>query len=193
MPAMDRTTARWTELREDDATALQAFFEANPEYWRAVTNGAVPSDAARQVFADRPPADWAWERMWVMGARDGKGDLAAMVEMIEGLFAPSIWHVGLYVVAARLHRTGASAELYAALESWMRERGAQWVRLGVVVGNTAAERFWEKSGFVEVRRRYDIEVEGRKQDLRVLVKPLTDGAMSEYLAMVERDRGDDHA
>jgi len=72
----------------------------------------------------------------------------------------------------------------------MRERGAQWIRLGVVVGNGRAERFWEKMGFIEVRRRHDIEVEGRLSDLRVMAKPLSGGNLADYLAVVARDRPD---
>ena len=71
-----------------------------------------------------------------------------MAEVVEGLFAPGIWHVGLFIAAARLHGTGESALAYESLERWMRSRGAEWVRLGVVVGNARAERFWEKVGFI---------------------------------------------
>jgi RimJ/RimL family protein N-acetyltransferase len=96
--------------------------------------------------------------------------------------------VGLFIAASRLHGTGASAEAYASLERWMRSRGAAWIRLGVVVGNTRAARFWEKMGFAEVRRRDGIEIEGRVRDLRVMAKPLAGGILPEYLALVERDR-----
>jgi ribosomal protein S18 acetylase RimI-like enzyme len=72
----------------------------------------------------------------------------------------------------------------------MRAGGAQWVRLGVVVGNARAERFWEKAGFGEVRRRYEVEIEGRVGDLRVMVKRLAGRSIAEYLALVARDRPD---
>ena len=80
--------------------------------------------------------------------------------------------------------------LYASLESLMRSAGAEWVRLGVVVGNTRAERFWEKAGFVEVRRRYGVELDHVTRDLRVMVKPLSGGRLERYLGLVERDRPD---
>lgn len=98
------------------------------------------------------------------------------------------WERKCFITAAHLHGTGGSADAYASLERWMRSRGAQWIRLGVVVGNARAERFWEKAGFREVRRRYGIEVEGRERDLRVMVKPLGRRGFDDYLAVVERDR-----
>ena len=178
----------WVELGERDVAELQRFIEANPQYWRVVMEREPPATAAREIFDDQPPAEWPWERKWVMALRDAEAAIVAMGEIIEGLFAPDIWHVGLFITAAHLHGTGGSADAYASLERWMRSRGAQWVRLGVVVGNARAERFWEKAGFGEVRRRYGIEVEGRERDLRVMVKPLGRRGFDDYLAVVERDR-----
>ncbi len=64
-----------------------------------------------------------------------------------------MWLVGLFIVATSLHGSPAAREIYGELERWMQRNGAQWVRLGVVVGNQRAERFWERQGFTEVRRR----------------------------------------
>jgi hypothetical protein len=72
----------------------------------------------------------------------------------------------------------------------MRERGALWSRLGVVAGNGRAERFWEKMGYVEVRKRNGVAMGKRVSDLRVMVKALADGNLPQYLALVARDRPD---
>jgi GNAT superfamily N-acetyltransferase len=178
----------WVELGEGDVAELQRFIVANPEYWRVVMEREPAATAAREIFDDRPPAEWPWQRKWLVALRDADGGMAAMAQIIEGLFAVGIWHVGLFITAGRLHGTGESGKAYASLERWMRASGAQWVRLGVVVGNARAERFWEKAGFVEVKRRHDIEVEGLLRDLRVMVKPLAARPLQEYLALVERDR-----
>ena len=178
----------WVELGERDLPELQRFIEANPQYWRVVMECEPPATAAREMFDDRPPADWAWERQWLVALREARGDMISIVQVTEGLLAPRVWHVGLFVTAARLHGTGGSEKAYAALERWMQASGARWVRLGVVVGNVRAERFWEKVGFSEVKRRYGIEVEGRERDLRVMVKVLGDASLRDYLELVERDR-----
>ena len=70
----------------------------------------------------------------------------------------------------------------------MLGNGARWVRLGVVVGNHRAERFWERQGFTEVRRRDGLTMGQRVNELRVMVKPLDGGQIADYLAMVPRDR-----
>ena len=56
-----------------------------------------------------------------------------------------------------------------------------------MTGNTRAERFWEKLGYREVRRREGIEMGKRVQTVRVMVKPLAGGSLPAYLALVARD------
>lgn len=63
-------------------------------------------------------------------------------------------------------------------------------RLGAVVGNTRAERFWPKAGYIEVRQRQDIDTGARHNDLRVFAKPLAGGSIAHYLERVPRDRPD---
>jgi len=106
----------WQTLSEAEVPELQRLAEANPEYWRVVMGCEPPADAARQVFDDRPPAEWAWKGTRVLVLRDAHGAIVAMAGIIEGLFDPAIWHVGLFISAARLHGTGASGEAYASLE-----------------------------------------------------------------------------
>ena len=69
----------------------------------------------------------------------------------------------------------------------MSTRRHTWMRLGVVAGNGRAERFWEKCGFVEVRRREELMMGAKINTVRVMVKPLAGGALPDYLAAVKRD------
>jgi ribosomal protein S18 acetylase RimI-like enzyme len=72
----------------------------------------------------------------------------------------------------------------------MKGGGAQWARLGVVAGNARAEKFWERLGYVEVRRRRGVQMGRRTHDVRVMVKPLAGGRFAQYLSLVARDRPD---
>jgi hypothetical protein len=67
-------------------------------------------------------------------------------------------------------------------------RGASWLRLGAVAGNIKAERFWEKVGYKEVRRREGMKLGRMTHTLRVFVKPLGTPGLDEYLRLVARDR-----
>jgi len=188
---MAQKNTGWTALAEAELAELQSFLDANPLYWRVVMGTATPSHAAREIFDDRPPPEWPSVATHQRIVRGEAGGIVALATYVEGIFAPAVWHLGLFIVATRWHGTGRALELYASLESLMRCAGAEWLRLGVVVGNARAERFWEKAGFVEVRRRLDVELGAVTRDLRVMVKPLAGGSLGEYLRLVARDRPDD--
>jgi len=179
---------RGVEMAPEEAHELQRFYEANPEYNQAVCGEPPPPDAAHETFASRPPADWPFGRKWVLGLRTDDDALDGMADLLSNLFIDGVWHLGLFIVATRLHGRGAADVMYEGLESWTLERGAEWMRLGVVVGNAPAERFWARHGYVEVRRRSGLHMGQRVNDIRVMVKPLTDLPLDEYLARVARDR-----
>ena len=183
-------SARSFELGRDEVPRLQRFFEENPEYDLSV-NGELPRPGeALEEFESLPPADWPMGKKWLLSFEAGDGSMIGMADIISDLLVKDVWHVGLFIVSTRLHGAGVAHELYAGLEGWMMARGARWSRLGVVVGNTRAERFWERVGYEEVRLRLGVEMGKRTNDLRVMVKPLTGGTIAQYLAIVARDRPD---
>jgi RimJ/RimL family protein N-acetyltransferase len=176
------------ELGERDLDALQQLYEACPGYFVLAMGDPPGSDAARKTLESRPPEDWAWSRKWTIGFRETGTELVAMADLVADLLAPGVWHVGLFMVPERLHGRGFGWRAYAALEAWMREQGAHWLRLGVIEGNARAERFWEASGYVEVRKRASVTMGRQSNTVRVMVKPLAGGAVADYLAVVDRDR-----
>jgi hypothetical protein len=182
---------RFRRLGQGDAAELQRFFDANPEYFLSVDGEPPARDAAAHELVDFPPAGMPYRAMLLLGASDGddrSGALTAMATVVEGFIAEHVWHIGLFIVATPLHGGGAAHAIYRALERWMLDCGASWIRLGVVAGNAGAERFWERSGYVETRRRGPIAMGSKKNVLRVMVKPLAGGTVDEYLGLVQRDR-----
>ena len=179
---------RAVELGSEDAAELQRFFDENPEYFVSVT-GQRPHRAEAQDEIDRlPPEDFTFTRKWAIGFVDESESKVAMADVVSDLMAKDVWHIGLFIVATRLHGAGIAEILYGALERWAREHGARWLRLGVVDGNTRAERFWQGRGFVEVRTRDGVQMGARTHTIRVMAKPLAGGGHAEYLALVARDR-----
>ncbi len=175
-------------LGEADLPALQAFFEANPGYFMTVCGEPPAANEARQEFDNRPPPEMPFDDAFLLGVFDHSGQWVAMASIVSNLLAPQVWHIGLFIVATPLHGSGAATRVMAALESWLSGQGAQWIRLGVVLGNTRAERFWEKCAFREVRRRIDVPIGQCTHTLRVMVKPLRGQGLEDYLRLVARDR-----
>ena len=176
------------ELGPGDVATLQRFFDANPAYFDAVFGEPAGSQAARDEIAEMPPAGWSYTRRWMLGYADGGGELAAVADIVGDLLVPHAWHLGLFIVATARHGNGDATRLYRGLESWAARHGARWLRLGVVQGNTRAERFWATQGFVETRTRTGIVMGRRTNTLRVLVKALAGATLAAYLERVPRDR-----
>jgi GNAT superfamily N-acetyltransferase len=181
---------RAVELGTGDIPRLQRFFELNPEYFFAV-NGQPPNpDEAHEEVHGALPDGWPFTKKWIIGFVDEAGSLIGMANVVSDLLAPTVWHIGLFMVATRLHGGGAAQALYQQLECWALGLGAQWLRLGVVQGNPRAERFWERCAFVEVRLLREVEMGKLVNTLRVMAKPLAAGTLPEYLALVTRDRSE---
>ena len=188
---------RLRPLTERDVAVLQRFFEANPEYFVNVNGEPPRADEAEHEFHDTPPPGMAYREMRMLGffavddggaSADRDRELVAIATIVGDFIAEHVWHIGLFIVATALHGSGAAHAMYRQLEEWMVERGAHWIRLGVVAGNTRAERFWERSGYLQVRERGPLEMGRRTNMLRVMVKPLDGRTIAPYLALVARDR-----
>jgi GNAT superfamily N-acetyltransferase len=191
-PGLLFESAGWhaRELCAAEVPRLQALFDANPEYFVTV-NGRLPNpDEAQVEFDELPPPYLSFTRRWFAGLFDPTGDLAGVAIVVSDLGAEGVWHLALFLVATPLHGQGVAGRLHAALECWVARSGARWLRLGVVEGNARAERFWARRGYVEVRRRLGVDTGGLINDIRVLVKPLADGDVAEYLERVPRDLPD---
>lgn len=186
-PLFDIGTVRAVALVEADIPELQQFFETNPEYFVAVTGQPPGSGEAHNEFHEDLPPGWPFTRKWLIGFSDDS-QMIGMANVISDLLAERVWHIGLFVVATSLHGSGTAQVIYEHLESWMRDQGAEWIRLGVVEGNIRAEHFWERVGYREVRKRSAVEMGLRFNTLRAMVKPLSGGTLQTYLTLVARDR-----
>lgn len=177
------------ELAPQALPRLQAFFEANPEYFLTIGGQPPRADEAQQEYDEAPPAEFGFTRRWFAGVFAREGDtLDGVLIVVSDFCAPTVWHVALYIVATRLHGQGVAAQVFDALQAWAQAQGACWLRLGVVAGNTRAERFWQRRGFVQTRVRDGVPAGERMNTVRVLVKPLAGGRLDDYLSLVPRDR-----
>jgi GrpB-like predicted nucleotidyltransferase (UPF0157 family)/GNAT superfamily N-acetyltransferase len=174
-------------LRAHEVPALQALYAADPAYFQRVAGRPARPDEARRDFEESPPTHLGYRERWFLGVFDGAGQLQGVVDVVADLCAEGVWHIALVFLAQPLRGTGAAARLHAALESWAQAAGARWLRLGVVRGNTSAERHWHKLGFREVRTRETENASGQPATIGVLVKPLAGGDLAQYLRLLPRD------
>lgn len=186
-PFFESVGLRAVEVGLDEVPQLQRFFESNPEYFISVAGEPASADEAREEVVGGPPTGWPFARKWVIGFAGQDCEFVAMANVVTDLLAQGVWHIGLFMVATAAHGNGTARLLLRQLERWAVAGGAAWLRLGVVEGNRRAERFWEKCGFVEVRKREGMSMGKKVNTVRVMAKALANGTFSEYLALVVRD------
>lgn len=179
-------------LQRSELPELQALFDANPASFVIVNGQPAAPDTAALEFDEEPPPHLGCSRRWVAGIRDAQGALAGVLVLVADLGVaggspPGVWHIALLLVDAAWQGRGLADAVVQAVADGARAAGAQWLRLGVVLGNTRAERFWARMGFVEVRRREHVDTGQRLNTVRVMLRPLAGGTVAAYLQQVPRD------
>ena len=188
LPGSPIAGVRTVELGAGAEPMLQAFFDANPEYFRIVQGEpAAPTEAEEEIHGELP-AGYSYTKKWVIGYAAADDSLVAMANLVSDILAPAVWNVSTFIVATERHGTGDAQRLYQSLEHWAMANGAGWLRLGVVQGNTRGERFWASAGYVQTRLRHGVVFGRQTNTLRVMFKPLRGGTIDQYLALVPRDR-----
>jgi GNAT superfamily N-acetyltransferase len=175
------------ELTEERAPLLQRFFDENPAYFLATQGEPAGTGEALDEITSQLPAGMSFTKKWVVGYAATDGSLVAMASVITDLLAKSIFHIGTFIVATERHGNGDAQRLHDGLVAWAVANGAQWMRLGVVQGNTRAERFWAAQGYVPVRERPGIQMGSRVVIVRNMVKPLAGGRLDAYDSLAPRD------
>ena len=196
MPHEERETLfevpdyRAVELGVGDIPTIQLFLEKNPEYFLSAEGEPPGAGQAKEEFESELPEGWAFTKRWAIGILGKEGEVEAFVTIVSDMLTPGAWHIGMFILSTHKHGQGVATRIFEGLEAWLKTFGARWLRLGVIEGNDRAERFWERSGFSEVRRRDNVPMKNMVHSLRVMVKPLTKASLSEYLKVVTRDRPD---
>lgn len=179
---------RSLELSPGSEPLLQRFFEANPLYFLAVSGEPPKPEEAFEEINDELPEGWSYSEKWIIGFARPSGELAAMANVVKDLLASKVWHISTFIVETSRHGNGDAAALYNGIEAWARANGADWIRLGVVKGHAAAERFWQKCGYQQTRERTGVVFGQKAQTVRVMCKSLGGRPVGEYLELVARDR-----
>ena len=176
------------QVKREEVAEIQAFVESNPEYWLQTLGHPPPLDDAASSFEWLPPAEMGYsEHLWLLVRHSSTRQVVAQLGVAADLLATGVYHLGFFMTATRTHGSGLAHRLHEAYERWACERGARWLRLGVVEVNRRAEAFWRRLGYLEVKRRDGYVLGDRSHVLITMAKPMPGETLHEYLAAVPRD------
>lgn len=172
-----------------DIPEIQAFTEANSEYWLLTHDHPPHADDAARSFDWHPPADMSYsEHLSFLVRHSSSREILAQIDVATDLLAPGVYHLGFFMTATRTHGSGFAHRLHEAYEQWAIDRGARWSRLGVVEVNCRAEAFWRRLGYIQVKRQDSYVLGDRSHVLITMVKPMRGETLAEYLDGVPQDR-----
>lgn len=178
------------EAVEADLPAIAAFYAESPEYLRLVEAREPQSQDALEFLSAVPPPEFSYRDHYALLLRDASGRVDGLMMVATDLPATGVWHLSLMMVATRLHGGGLAQAAYGAYEAWAQASGACWLRLGVVEQNVRARRFWQRQGYVEIKRREGVAMGEVQNTVLVMWKPAANASLDEYLAAASRDRTD---
>lgn len=121
---------------------------------RALADAPAAFGSTLAAEQDRADADWAWR----LGLAATSGRDRPLVAELDGVAAGLAWAkfdaddpqgVNLFQmwVAPEGRGKGMAAALLAEAVAWARSRKARAMQLGVICGNDAALRLYERAGF----------------------------------------------
>jgi ribosomal protein S18 acetylase RimI-like enzyme len=144
-----------TTIREGTERDLERIVEIKVRNWKDTYGPLVPHDVLRPFLDPAAQLDYARKsfgstRAILLVAEDDEGKIIgfSMAFLDPG---PDPWLESLHVHPEAQSR-GAGTLLMRATASELERRGHDTMRLGVVEGNTGAERFYERLGGVDAGR-----------------------------------------
>ncbi len=127
-----------------DAAAIQAILDADPETWLLLEGAPLVPNEGTLMLTIRPP-EIPLERKHLYVA-----DGVCVLDMLAGYPVPTTWFLGLIFLAPERRGGGLGTRVLDAITAHVRAHGGTALRLGVVVENIAARRFYDRLGFRHV-------------------------------------------
>lgn len=134
-----------------DRDRLQALFERCRDFF-ALTTGQPPEPtAAASEFTDVPdgktPADLCF-----LGLHHRSGCLRGAIIAVQDYPEATTWWLSLMVIDPADRGRGLGSAFYRAFERWLAGQGVTMVALCAIAPNHSGRRFWQRMGFVAIRK-----------------------------------------
>jgi ribosomal protein S18 acetylase RimI-like enzyme len=152
-------------LGDCDVDDLLEFMHRCSVFFELVTGHAPRRDDAAQLIVDRPETVPRDRKLLIGLRRDG--ELAGVLELLQGYPDPQTWYLGLLLLSPDLRRAGLGSAVYDATRRWAAEHHARRIQLVVQEQNPSAHAFWRAMGFREIGRAVQQLAVGSNQVLRM--------------------------
>ena len=150
-------------LTEDDIPMILKLYESNPEYFRYCPPNPTWASVQEDMLA-LPPAKTMADKHFI-GFFDGDS-LIAVMDLIDRYPDAQTVFIGLFMVNKNRQGRGVGAHIVRRLSDVLRNEGYRHIRLGIILDNLPARRFWQRLDFqltgVEFERAHSTVLEAEK-------------------------------
>lgn len=148
-----------------DRDAVAELADACRDFSELIEGEYTGADAAvEDIFHSLPPEHTLADKV-IWGVSEAPGRLAGVVDMIRGYHHEKCVWIGLFMLRPERRGDGLGVAVLSAIIDWAAAQGFTELGLAVAEQNEPAQRFWQRQGFVEFRRRLGVVMGKRTNNL----------------------------
>ncbi|MFL5542497.1 MAG: GNAT family N-acetyltransferase [Longimicrobiaceae bacterium] len=166
---LPHTAAR---LTLSDAPALQRLCECCSDYYLLEEAAPARPDTAERLLTALPPGKTHADKH-VIGIHAPGGELVGVLDLIRDFPGERDWWIGFLLLDPAARAAGLGSRTVDEVARAVAAAGGTTIHLGVLEHNAAAERFWRRHGFAELRRQPYTAASGHPSRVIVMSRPLT--------------------
>ncbi len=143
--AIDLPSFGCRRLGEPDLAMLQAFCEANPDYFELCDDAPPDPDCAWEIFAASAPGHTADEKALIGIFADAA--LIGAAELQQDYPVEGVWMLAWFIIDQAWCGRGLGRRLERAVGEAVRRQGGHTLPIAVVDNNRPALAFWPRLGY----------------------------------------------
>jgi len=171
MLGLDLSPHTATRLTLADAPRLQRLCERCGDYYLMEEGAPAAPDAAEHLLTGLPPGKTHADKH-VIGIHAPDGELAGVLDLIHDFPGEGNWWLGFLLLDPGARAAGLGSRVVDEVARAVAAAGGTIIQLGVLEHNVAAERFWRRHGFAELRRQPYTARSGHVSRVIVMSRPL---------------------
>lgn len=158
---------RVARLTPAEAADLQDLYERCTDFHELTEGSPTRPTAASEELVALPPGKELADK-FPFGVHAPAGRLIGFLDLMRDYPAEREWWIGLLMLDPAVRGAGLGSRIYRAAAEWVGSQHGSAIYIGVLEQNGAAERFWRREGFVELRRERHVSDTGHEGRLIVM-------------------------
>lgn len=133
-------------LSEEDIPVILELYRSNMDYYAATQNNPVSKEDCVHDMTECPPGISERQKYYLGFYQNG--ELAAVMDFVEGYPNAETVYIGLFMVDGAFHGKGVGTAILVPFLRAMKEMGFGKAALACFESNSAGKKFWTKLGFM---------------------------------------------